>query len=258
MQDFIFNIKSNLKNYNFIFKYKLVWCLPLILFLVVLDWISKAIVVSNMKIEGTTAKFIPGFIEFEYKINPGAAYGMNAENKGLAISIAALVTVFLILIFVFMKNKYWLIPINLMVAGSFANLLGRAWAPSTLLNGKIVKGGVVDFIKFDFNFLGSNSYIFNLADAWVSIAVGFIIVIMFVYIYFEIKEAIMKSKHQEDFEVYAELRAKQILLFETYWSSSFKKNENSITYKQYLKTNKEIHNEWKKFKKGVNNGTSGN
>ncbi|AUM62834.1 signal peptidase II [Spiroplasma monobiae] len=246
MKDFIFNIKSNLKTYNYIWKYKLVWCLPLILILVLFDWITKAIVVSTMTLdESPGVSFIPGFIGFEYTINPGAAYGMNADNLGLAVTIAAIVTLFLIAIFIFMKNKYWLIPINLMVSGSVANLIARAWAPETKDG---IKGGVVDFIKFEFNFLGSNSYIFNLADAWVSIAVAIILIIFIVYIVLIIIETTMKNKNEEKFEFYSDIVNRKTLLFESYYHSVSLKKEDKITYFEYLKKNKELSKEWKEYK----------
>ncbi|WP_338984598.1 signal peptidase II [Spiroplasma endosymbiont of Diplazon laetatorius] len=246
MKDFIFNIKSNLKTYNYIWKYKLVWCLPLILILVSLDWISKAIVVAEMKTEGTTATFIPGFINFSYIINPGAAYGMNAGKIGLAVSIAAIVTLMLIAVFIFIKNKYWLIPITLMVSGSIANLIARSWAPATKEEG--IKGGVVDFLQFDFKLFGSDAYIFNLADAWVSIAVGIIIVMVLVYVVLEIIEYTMKRSNQEKYEYYCDIVNKRNLLFEAYYHSLDFKKEDKITYKEYLLKHKEISKEWKEYK----------
>ncbi|WP_339020445.1 signal peptidase II [Spiroplasma endosymbiont of Atherix ibis] len=246
MKDFVFNIKSYLKDYNYIWKYKLVWCLPFILFLVILDLISKAIVADKMVLDGAAVKFIPNFIGFQYVINPGAAYGMNAEKIGLTISIASLVTLFLIGIFIFIKNKYWLIPINLMVAGSFANLLGRAWAPATN-NG--VKGGVIDFLKFEFSFFGSDSYIFNLADAWVSIAVGVIILILIIYAILEIIELVMRKKDKNKYEFYFDIKNRKQVLFEVYYQKLNIKKEDKMTYNQYLKSNQELSREWKEYKK---------
>ncbi|AUB31861.1 signal peptidase II [Spiroplasma floricola] len=245
MRDFIFNIKSYLKEYNYIWKYKLIWCLPLIIFLASLDWISKAIVVKQMVLDGAGVTFIPNFIGFQYVINPGAAYGMNAGNLSLAISIAALVTLFLIGVFIFIKNKYWLIPINLMVAGSVANLLGRAWAPAT---NKGIKGGVVDFLKFEFSFFGSDSYIFNLADAWVSIAVGIIILILIVYVILEIIELVMRKKDKDKYEFYCDIQNRKQILFEVYYQKFNFKKEEKMTYKQYLKSNQELSKTWKEYK----------
>ncbi|WP_200902956.1 signal peptidase II [Spiroplasma cantharicola] len=211
-------------------------------FLIGFDWISKAIVVSQMQIEGTKVDFIPGFIRFSYTINPGAAYGMNADNKSLAITIAALVTLLLIAVFIFIKNKYWLIPINLMVSGSIANLLGRAWAP---ISKHGVSGGVVDFLEFE---LWDSGFIFNLADAWVSIAVGIIVVIFIVYIVLEIFEFNMKKKNQEKYEFYCDINNKKTILFEEYWSKIITKKEEKLSYKDYLLKNKEFKKQWKEYK----------
>ncbi|WP_162685039.1 signal peptidase II [Spiroplasma sp. BIUS-1] len=210
-----------------------------------LDWISKSIVANSMVLDGVGTTFIPGLIKFKYTINPGAAYGMNAGKLGLAITIAALVTLLLIAIFIFIRNKYWLIPISLMVAGSVANLLGRAWAP---LTSDGIKGGVVDFIVFDFSFLGSDGYIFNLADAWVSIAVGFIIVILIAYAVFEILEANMRKKDKEKYEFYVDIKTRKQILFETYYEKFKFKDENKLTYRDYLSKNEKITKKWKKYK----------
>ncbi|WP_342258960.1 signal peptidase II [Spiroplasma endosymbiont of Dioctria linearis] len=242
MKDFLFNIKSGLKSHNYIFKFKLIWCIPLIAVLIGFDWISKAIVVNTMKYEGNDATFIPGFISFNYIINPGAAYGMNADNKGLAITIATLVTLLLITVFIFLKNKYWLIPINLMVAGSVANLLGRAWAP---ISKDGISGGVVDFLKFEF---WNSNFIFNLADAWVSIAVAIIFIIFIVYIVIEISEFNMKKKSLEKYEFYCDIKHRKMLLFESYWSKIITKNQEKFSYKDYLSKNKQLEKEWKEYK----------
>ncbi|WP_339033734.1 signal peptidase II [Spiroplasma endosymbiont of Cantharis rufa] len=242
MKDFLFNIKSGLKNHNYIFKFKLIWCIPLMVILIGFDWISKAIVVNTMKYEGNNATFIPGIIRFNYIINPGAAYGMNADNKGLAITIATLVTLLLIIVFIFLKNKYWLIPINLMVAGSVANLLGRAWAPLTKDG---ISGGVVDFLEFEYAY---SNFIFNLADAWVSIAVAIIFVIFVIYIVIEIIEFNMRKKDLKKYDFYCDIKYRKAFLFESYWSKINNKNQEKFSYKDYLSKNKQLQKEWKEYK----------
>jgi len=47
--------------------------------------------------------FIPGFLKFEYIINPGSAYGFNAQNLALAISLATIISLILIVAFVFVN-----------------------------------------------------------------------------------------------------------------------------------------------------------
>jgi len=162
-------IQRFLKNYNYAWKYKLTVCLPIISVLVALDWISKIVVQVTMD-QGQKVGFIKGFLDFQFIINPGSAYGVNANNLALAVSLATVVTSLLIVAFIFVNTKQWLIGLSIIVAGSFANLLARSWAPAvdgSQPNLIGVKGGVIDFLHWDFSFFGSNDYVFNLADLWV-------------------------------------------------------------------------------------------
>jgi len=172
-------VKHFFKNYPYNWKFKLAVCLPVFLSLVGLDWISKGIVQATMA-QGSTTSFIPGFLEFNFIINPGSAYGFNANNLILAVSLATIMTVILMVAFVFINGKSFLVGLTIIIAGSFANLLARAWAPAVShdpLNIGVLgqRGGVVDFLHFQFTWLNSDSYIFNLADLWVIIGVVFVV-----------------------------------------------------------------------------------
>jgi len=160
--------KSLLKGYDFAWKFKLKVCLPLFVVLLALDWITKIIVQVNMH-QGEARKFIPGFLNFEYILNPGSAYGFNAQNLALAVSLATIITLILIVGFVFVNAHAWLPGMAVAIAGSLGNLIARSWAPAVAdgLPNAGAKGGVVDFLRWDFGILNSNNYIFNLADVWV-------------------------------------------------------------------------------------------
>ncbi|WP_338971329.1 signal peptidase II [Spiroplasma endosymbiont of Panorpa germanica] len=173
---FFQNFKTYLVKHNYEWKFKLIVCLPIFASLVAIDWITKGIVVAKMSYN-EQGSLIPGFLKLHYIINPGAAYGMNSDNVGLAITIATLVTLIMSLIFVFVNDRFWLIGITILLAGSWANLLARAWAPA--VPGSGIKGGVVDFLVWDFSFLGSDGYIFNIADLWVNVAVVYFVVVAF-------------------------------------------------------------------------------
>lgn len=172
------NLRQWLKNRDFAWKFKLVVCLPIFLGLVSFDWITKGLVVGLME-QQESVNFIPHFLRFNYVINPGAAYGFNSGNPALAISLAALITIFLTIAFIFANDRKWLIALVFLLSGSWANLLARAWAPA-IANGDNAgqKWGVVDFLQWDFSFLNSSNYIFNLADAWVTLGVVILVVIM--------------------------------------------------------------------------------
>ncbi|AHB36576.1 signal peptidase II [Spiroplasma apis] len=242
------NLKLILKTYDYNARYKLLWCLPLFLSLIFFDWITKALIVKNFSY-GQEGKLIPGFIKMEYIINPGAALGMNSDNPTLAIALAALVTIILIGIFVFVNNKFWTQSINVMLAGSFANLMGRAWAP----NVRGISGGVVDFLKWDFQLLGSDTYIFNLADLFVNISIGMLILSLIIFSIQQVKEIFYK-KNQQKYDFYLETKDKLHKLEKSYLHSIKKqtiKNRYEL-WKTYLKDKKVIKTNWKIRSKEIN------
>ncbi|WP_027875683.1 signal peptidase II [Mesoplasma chauliocola] len=173
MKNLAQNVIFNLKNYDYKWKFKLYIAVPIMTFLILFDWIVKWIVVAKMN-ENESLIFINGFLNIQYKINLGSAFGNgdSAEELKKTITLASLFVFALIVVFIFLNDKKWIIACSLLLAGGFANLLARAWAPPTIRNGEEIYGGVVDMFVWGFNFLGSANYIFNLADLWVNIGVG--------------------------------------------------------------------------------------
>jgi len=160
--------KNLLKDYDFAWKFKLKVCLPLFAVLLAFDWITKLIVQFDMH-QGETKEFMPGFLRFNYIINPGSAYGFNAQNLALAVSLATVITLVLIVAFIFVNAHAWLPGMAVAIAGSLGNLVARSWAPVVAAGqpNAGAKGGVVDFLQWQFGILNSDNYIFNLADVWV-------------------------------------------------------------------------------------------
>ncbi|AHI53998.1 lipoprotein signal peptidase [Spiroplasma sabaudiense Ar-1343] len=196
------SFKKFLKEYDYNWKFKLLVCLPLFSALVAIDWITKGIVVSTMTF-GEKKQMWPGFLNLHYTINPGAAYGMNANNLALAVSIATIVTILMSLFFVFINDRVWLVGITILLSGSWANLLGRAWAPTIPATSgyPAIVGGVVDFLVWDFSFLGSSNYIFNIADLWVNISVVYLIVVALPFTIVKyVKEAKAAKNIEADFD----------------------------------------------------------
>lgn len=177
-------------------------CLPIFSVLVLIDWATKIAVQFSMDQDPTGIdphRFLPHFLKLDYMINPGSAYGANASNAGLAIGLATLVTIIALVIFIFANDKKWLIAIVFILSGSFANLLARAWAP--VVSGgdyQGQKGGVIDFLVWDFKILNSDNYVFNLADVWVNIGVIILIIdlIIEIILYFN---AAYHQKHLNQF-----------------------------------------------------------
>lgn len=168
-----------LKEYNYEWKFKLYWGLPFLVFLIGLDWLSKGLIVSNMQINDNDTKiFIPGIVSLKYAINLGSAFGTNNSSEKLAstIVLASFFTFFILFFLIFVNSKKWVFPSVIMFSGAFANLVARSWAPA---NENGIYGGVVDMFVWEFSFLGSNGYIFNLADMWVNIAIGIGVICFF-------------------------------------------------------------------------------
>ncbi|ASP28023.1 lipoprotein signal peptidase [Spiroplasma corruscae] len=252
MKDKITFVTNYLKKHKYNWKFKVLICMPLISFLLFFDWISKYLIEINMK-QGETRTFIKGLINFDYKINPGAAYGMNSGSPILAISIAAVVSFFILIIFIFVREKYWLIGITLMVAGSYGNLLARMWAPEEAVTG--IKGGVIDFLHWDFSILGSNGYIFNLADLFVNIAVVMLVIAFVIYVV----DGLMRYKYKSNtilYNEYTEYKDSLKELYLIYWAKFYKKDhEYYLKFKDYLAKRKELSNNWKALKREKVNGT---
>lgn len=188
------NITFNLKNYEYKWKFKLMVASPIMTLLILLDWIIKWVVVATMNQE-ESRDLIKGFLNFHFVINLGSAYGNNnsADKLAQTITLAALFVVVLIAVFIFLNDKKWIITCSVLLAGGFANLLARAWAPATTDG---IYGGVVDMFSWGFDFLGSKNYIFNLADVWVNIgiAIGAVCLIFEIINIFKLK----KEKTEEE------------------------------------------------------------
>ncbi|PPE04498.1 signal peptidase II [Entomoplasma ellychniae] len=184
------NFWSFLKKYNYEWKMKLTVGMPIIIILVALDWISKGIVTSNMTL-GQSKDFLPGFLNLNYIINLGRAWGENNDPASLVknISFAAIFTILILVVFIFVNSKKWIIPIAMLFSGAFANVLARSWSP---MNADGVHGGVVDLLVWDFDFfIFSKSYIFNLADVWVCSGIplmGVCFIIEFIQMFLEAKK----------------------------------------------------------------------
>ncbi|ATZ21638.1 signal peptidase II [Mesoplasma tabanidae] len=200
-KNWITNLVFGLKSYDFKWKFKLIVATPIMSFLILSDWIVKWIVVGTMY-QGEKKNFIDGFLNLNFIINLGSAYGRNADKLALTVTLASIFVIALMIAFIFLNDKKWIITSSILLAGGFANLLARAWAPADV-NG--VHGGVVDMFSWGFSFLGSNTYVFNLADMWVNIGIGFGAVCFIIEIFY-----IFKPKKQNKKEINQEVEKNEI------------------------------------------------
>ena len=154
--------KENLYNYRFIL---------IILFLVSFDIFSKVIANNNLLFGQSIDTFIP-FIELLLIYNSGIAFGIFDDRGDLASSILLILTILITIYLLWMianetkdRNK---IALSFISSGAIGNVLDR-----------INDGSVTDFLHlkiYNYSF-----FIFNLADAFITI--GAILII-----YFEFKD----------------------------------------------------------------------
>ena len=129
--------------------------------IIMLDQISKLIMIDK------NINIIPQILSFSYTQNTGVAFGLISNNI-IFVIIFNIVILGIIIKFLKENNESIdytvLVSLILILSGGIGNLIDR-----------ILKGYVVDFIKFDF----INFPIFNVAD--ISITLGiFILVIVIV------------------------------------------------------------------------------
>lgn len=136
----------------------------LIFMLIIIDQISKILVLNFLK---TEIVFIKNFFSFLYVKNYGAAFGLFGGNVLLLIAITCALMVYLAYdIKLHINNKLNVISSSLVLAGAIGNLIDR-----------IVHGYVVDFISFIL--FNKQMPVFNIADICVTFGVIGLIYVMF-------------------------------------------------------------------------------
>ena len=143
----------------------------LIILLVVLDAFSKNYAVNNFLFAQSYTTFIP-FIDFLLIYNSGIAFGIFDGYGNLASNFLLVITIFILiyLIRLLVKEEVKIakFALSLIIAGALGNIIDR-----------FIDGKVTDFLHLEF---GSFSFfIFNLADAFITL--GAILIIYFELIY---------------------------------------------------------------------------
>jgi len=143
-----------------------------ILSVIALDQLTKIWVVSSFFLY-ESVEVIPGFFNLVYVVNTGAAFSILADVDSpwrhyffLTIGLAAVIG----LSFFYRKlkdeNKYYSIPIGLIVGGAIGNLVDR-----------VRLGAVVDFLDI---YVGNYHWpAFNVADSAICVGAGVFIVMNF-------------------------------------------------------------------------------
>ena len=136
----------------------------LALFLIVLDQVTKWIVVQTMTI-GQSIELIPGWLYLTSYRNKGAAWGMLEGQMTFFFIVTAIVVVGLIYFLHKEVNGFNLLgySVGLLLGGAIGNFIDR-----------LFRGEVVDFV--DTYPFGYNFPIFNVADMALTFGVIFMVI----------------------------------------------------------------------------------
>ena len=148
--------------YYYFMKRKKIYIILTIIFLILIDQISKLI--TSKYLLNSNIVLIPKFLLFSYVKNFGAAFGILEGKRVLFIVITVIVSSYLIYELIKSDNKFNTISLVLIISGIMGNFIDR-----------VVFGYVRDFISFSiFN------PVFNLADSFIVVGVILYIINMFV------------------------------------------------------------------------------
>lgn len=159
--------------------------LSVLIVTVLADQLTKLAVMRYMEV-GQSIPLIKDVLHLTYILNRGAAFGSMSDARWLFMTVSVLLIVFLCgLILVWEDaNALFYTAAAMMMGGGIGNMIDRVWL-----------GYVVDFI--DFRLI--NFAIFNVADSFVTVGAG----IMMVYL---ISDMIKETKKEQQKK--AELAAK--------------------------------------------------
>jgi len=154
---------------------------------VLIDFISKRIVVANMMI-GQSIPLIKDVLHVTYITNDGAAFGSLSEFR-IVFMIASTVAIIGMGAYLLIKNKEFSKPLGISLAmiigGGIGNMIDRIFNGEELFNGV-----VIDFIDFC-AFPNLWMWIFNFADSFVCVGVA-------IFIVFYVKEEITNYKKSKN------------------------------------------------------------
>ena len=137
-----------------------------------LDQWTKALVVEYLSPPeiGPTVQLIGDYLTLRYIRNSGVAFGLFANNISLIVLIIAAICVvaYLYLRMINSGPLIYKLILGLIIGGAFGNLIDRV----------LHSGYVVDFIFFRIPEIGFKFYIFNIADASISVGVFLLLLLI--------------------------------------------------------------------------------
>lgn len=137
----------------------------LIIILTAVDQFSKILISRINEVTIVDYTVISNFFHITYTKNYGAAFSILQGKRYYFIIITFVVLAILIWYFYKEKpQKTERIAIILIISGAIGNLIDR-----------IINGYVIDFL--DFNIFGYDFPVFNIADCYITIGIGLLIII---------------------------------------------------------------------------------
>ena len=133
-----------------------------ILLLIILDQAVKGYVVKEIPLGGMR-RFIPKVVSLTYLKNSGAAFSM-LENQQWFFTIITLIAMGAAFVYLYrhINGSIWLLlGLTLIISGGIGNFIDR-----------LCQGFVVDMFHLDF----MNFAIFNVADIYLTIGVGLLLI----------------------------------------------------------------------------------
>lgn len=134
----------------------------LIIAFIYLDQLSKYLAVIYLK-GGESFPIIKNVLHLTYVENEGAAFGMLKDHRWIfmIISSVAIIGLFVYLVKNYKASRLQSVALTMIIAGGIGNMIDR-----------VALGYVVDFIDFTL----INFAIFNVADSFVCVGVGLLII----------------------------------------------------------------------------------
>lgn len=145
----------------------MIWAI-IIIFAVVLDQVTKYLVVQNITLGGSIT-IIDRFFYLTHVRNTGAAWSIFQNGRYFFIVLTIIVSAGMIYFLYKSYSRFLSVSLSLVLGGAVGNLIDR-----------IYRGNVVDFFEFHFgNYIFP---IFNVADIFVVVGTGFLAYYMlFIY-----------------------------------------------------------------------------
>lgn len=148
-------------------KKTLIYGLIIVVAAVLLDQISKLIMISVLDYETDIIQVIPGFFKFKLHYNPYIAFSIELPFLWQMIMTVLATAVFGVMAIAsdFKNKKFYSWGVWLMIGGMIGNFIDRVFN-----HGK----GVIDFLSF--TFFGKDFATFNVADSFLVIGVFCVII----------------------------------------------------------------------------------